>query len=246
MFLSFVLYLALLLFAIGLISVVWPLRFLRIRSRGAAGIVAVSSLMAMIVALVWPPPAVHNATGTTRLDEIMPAWQMSEEHAIHVAASPEKTFAAIRDVRADEIALSDVLTWIGRGGRSGPESILNAPASKPLLEVATRSGFLLLADEAPRELVFGVVVAAPREVRGRPMTAELFGKDVRPGMGVATMNFLVTPDGRGGSNVTTETRVYVNDRRALRVFAGCWRVIHPGSDIIRRMWLRAVRTRAEA
>ena len=60
------------------------------------------------------------------------------------------------------------------------------------------------------------------------------------------MNFVVTPDGRGGSNVSTETRVYANGAKPLRIFKIYWRVIHPGSDIIRRMWLRAVKRRAEA
>jgi len=32
---------------------------------------------------------------------------------------------------------------------------------------------------------------------------------------------------------------------ARRSFAVYWRIIHPGSDIIRRMWLRAVKLRAE-
>jgi hypothetical protein len=30
-----------------------------------------------------------------------------------------------------------------------------------------------------------------------------------------------------------------------RQFAVYWRLIHPGSDIIRRMWLRAIKRRAE-
>jgi hypothetical protein len=62
---------------------------------------------------------------------------------------------------------------------------------------------------------------------------------------VAAMNFLVTPDGRGGSHVSTETRVRAADRAVARNFAIYWRLIHPGSDIIRRMWLRAIKTRAE-
>jgi hypothetical protein len=31
----------------------------------------------------------------------------------------------------------------------------------------------------------------------------------------------------------------------VRRFAIYWRRIHPGSDIIRRMWLRAIKLRAE-
>jgi hypothetical protein len=48
-----------------------------------------------------------------------------------------------------------------------------------------------------------------------------------------------------GSIVSTETRVYVNDAWAMRRFAVYWRIIHPGSDIIRRMWLWAIKLRAE-
>jgi hypothetical protein len=60
------------------------------------------------------------------------------------------------------------------------------------------------------------------------------------------MNFLVTPDGRGGSNVSTETRVFAATEPMRRRFAVYWRIIHPGSDIIRRSWLRAIKERAES
>lgn len=58
------------------------------------------------------------------------------------------------------------------------------------------------------------------------------------------MNFLVTPDGPGRSVVSTETRVFANSPSARRRFAAYWRVIYPGSAIIRRMWLRAIERRA--
>jgi hypothetical protein len=59
------------------------------------------------------------------------------------------------------------------------------------------------------------------------------------------MNFAVTPTEDGGSTVATETRVYANSPAALRRFGIYWRLIQPGSDIIRRMWLRAIALRAE-
>jgi hypothetical protein len=58
------------------------------------------------------------------------------------------------------------------------------------------------------------------------------------------MNFAVAPS-QAGSIVTTETRVYANTPGALRRFGVYWRLIHPGSDLIRRMWLRAIAHRAE-
>ena len=59
------------------------------------------------------------------------------------------------------------------------------------------------------------------------------------------MNFRVVPDGAGGSLVTTKTRVLATDPRAARRFAVYWRIIQPGSALIRRRWLRAIAARAE-
>ncbi len=46
--------------------------------------------------------------------------------------------------------------------------------------------------------------------------------------------------------MTTETRVFANSDDARRRFAPYWRVIYPGSAIIRHMWLSAIARRAMA
>jgi hypothetical protein len=45
--------------------------------------------------------------------------------------------------------------------------------------------------------------------------------------------------------VITETRVFATDAVALRRFTPYWRIIFPGSAILRVTWLRAVKHRAE-
>ena len=62
----------------------------------------------------------------------------------------------------------------------------------------------------------------------------------------AAMNFHIAPAGDGDSELTTETRVFAIDPQATLAFAAYWRVIYPGSALIRVMWLRAIRLRAEA
>ena len=151
-------------------------------------------------------------------------------------------FEAIQRVTADEILLFRTLTWIRRGGRALQPGILNAGGHEPLIDVAVRGGFVRLADDAPRELVIGTVVMAPPGARGS-LTPALFQQTLPPGFAVASMNFLVTPDGPDGSLVSTETRVFANSPASRRRFAAYWRVIYPGSAIIRRMWLRAIRPR---
>ena len=112
--------------------------------------------------------------------------------------------------------------------------------------MATQTTFVLLEKEAPRELVVGTVIAAPRGAlaAGR-LTPELFRKTLPPGVVLAAMNFVVQPRPGGGSTVSTETRIHANSPAALREFGIYWRLIHPASDIIRRMWLRAIKQRAE-
>lgn len=243
---SILVYLGLALVLAGLLSLIWPMPLLCIRTRSIAAMVATAGVLLVIVALLLPVSTKRIATPTTRLDDWMPAWQFDERHIIHVDAPPEKVFAAIHTVRAKEILFFEVLTAIRRCGRPGPESILNAPDEMPLLNVATQTTFLLVADEPPRELVIATVVAAPPNIRAPArLTPQIFRKTLQPGVALATMNFFVRPDQHGGSIVSSETRVYANDAPGVRRFAVYWRIIHPGSDIIRRMWLRAIKLRAE-
>ena len=245
MFASAVVYLGLIVAAAGALCILKPIRRLRMGTRRRAAMVALAGVTIGGLGLVLPAPESRIARVDTHLDEFAPAWQFNEVHTIRIAAPPARVFEAIRRVTADEIALFRTLTWIRRGGRALPRSILNAGGDEPLIDVALRGGFVRLADDAPRELVIGTVVAAPPGTRGR-LTPQVFQGTLPPGFALASMNFLVTPDGPNGSLVSTETRVFANSPAARRRFAAYWRVIYPGSAIIRRMWLRAIRQRATA
>jgi hypothetical protein len=87
------------------------------------------------------------------------------------------------------------------------------------------------------------VVGSPPGWHG-PLAAADFQRPLPPGFVLAAMNFVVTADGSGGSVITTETRVFASSPSARRRFAAYWRIIYPGSALIRRMWLRAIRRRA--
>jgi hypothetical protein len=206
---------------------------------GAAGVALVG------IGLLLPARDSRAGLPRTRLDDFAPVWQFREHHSTVVAAPPAQVFAAIKRVRADEIRLFRTLTWLRRGGRRLPESILNAGDSTPIIDVATRTGFVRLVEDAPRELVIGTVVVSPPGARGQA-TREVFQKPMPPGFALAAMNFLVAPDGAGGSRVSTETRVFATSAAARRRFAMYWRAIYPGSALIRRMWLRAIDRRARS
>jgi hypothetical protein len=243
MFGSAIVYSGFVIIAAGLILFAKPVDRLHVGSRSHALAIVGIGVLLVGIGLTLPTRESKVARVSTRLDEFMPVWQFNERHTIRIDAPPARVFEAIRNVRPGEISLFNALTWIRRGGRPLPESILNAGDTTPLLDVATRSGFVYLADDAPREVVIGTVVMHPPGARA-PLTPETFKTSLPAGFAIAAMNFAVAPDGPGSSRVLTETRVFANSPVARRRFARYWRVIYPGSALIRVMWLRAVKRRA--
>ncbi len=247
MFASGLVYLGLTAAGVGAVSVLMPLAFLGIRRRLTALAVMAIGVAIVVVGVLLPTREVRVGTPESQLDYFTPAYQFHEVHSTRIRASRARTYLAIRSVRADEIRLFRTLTWIRRFGRPGPESILNAPEKMPLLDVATKTTFLLLAERPEREIVIGTLVAAPRGWRPRARSTPDDFRALRdPGFALAAMNFFIADSGPGTCTVTTETRVYATDASTCRRFAGYWRVIYPGSALIRRMWLRAIQRRAES
>lgn len=240
-------YVGLIVALLGGVSLVKPPALVGIQSRLQGTFILGLGLLIAGVGWAFPAREARVAVFRKQLDRFVPVYQFSEVHSIRVTASKDRVYRAIKAVTADEIMFFRTLTWVRRLGRPGTESILNPPQRLPLLEVATRTGFLLLAEEPDREIVIGTLVMAPRGWRPKksPMPEDF--KAIRePGFAIAAMNFLVEDAGPGACTVTTETRVFATDASARRRFARYWRVIYPGSALIRRMWLRAVKRRAEA
>ena len=248
--LSVLWYSAAVAFVLSLIALVRPARRLGVSTRRRASMIMASALALLVLLAMVPPPMTRVVGATSALDEVAPAYHYAERHSQHINASPERVYNATKTVSAQEIRLFQTFTWIRRFGQAGPESILNAPEQLPLLDVALRSGFVLLADNPPREIVFGAIVVGPRPADGRTggprrrMTPDLYRSISAPGFVKATMNFRIEPEG-SGSRVTTETRVHGTDTNAIVKFTPYWRTVLPGSWILRLTWLDAIRRRAE-
>lgn len=243
-----VVYLGLIAAFAGALSVLKPLAFLAIHTRRQAFMVVMAGLVVVVIGALLPAGEIRVTSPRTQLDYFMPVYQFSEFHSIRVKASKEQAYRAIKLVTADEIRFFRTLVWIRRLGRGGPESIMNPPPGQPLLDVAARTSFILLAEEPNHEIVLGSLVAAPRGWRpAGERTPDRFKLlSTKPGFGLATINFLVEDAGPGECTITTETRVYATNASARRRFAAYWRVIYPGSALIRREWLKAIAKRAEA
>ncbi len=244
---SFALYAFALAALTGLVALVRPIRWLGIRNRWAALLLLVVGYGGVSHFLQAPALATYVTTAVTKLDEFAPVYQFSEAVSIPVRAPADRVYRAIFEVTAAEVPFYRTLVWLRRGGASGPESVLNPPAGEPLIAVATRTSFLKLAEDPGREFVMGTVVMAPAGVRlasgSNPASFRSLNQE---GFAKATMNFVVEPQGPEWSLLRTETRVYATDPGSRDSFTRYWRVIAPGSVLIRLMWLRAIKVRAEA
>ena len=239
-------YAAFLILFIGGVSILRPLTFLGIWSRGQGVMLLVGGGGVFLIGASLPASEKRVETPATHLDEFVPAYQFGEFHSIRIKAPRERVYEAIREVKADEIFLFRTLTCIRRFGRSGKESILNAPADTPILDVALRTSFMKLAEEPGREIVLGTLAAARKEARPKKdPTPDDFKALRAPGYALAAMNFRLEDASAGETLLTTETRVYATDAPTRKKFGAYWRVIYPGSALIRVMWLRAIRYRAE-
>lgn len=165
----------------------------------------------------------------TLLDTHVPEWDFRERHATRVNASPERVFAAVRQVTLAEMGVFRVLAWL-RG--------IRVPVDRPVLEVASTT-WSVLADEPGRELVLGAV-GQPWRLRGGNNPGGDFATFNRPGYAKMAINWRLE-----GTTLSTETRVLATDAAARRKFRRYWLVIRPFSGLIRRVWLRAIRRRAE-
>jgi hypothetical protein len=176
------------------------------------------------------------------LDDFLPSYDVHEVHSVGTSASPAVVMEAIRALTPLEVPVLVGLMAI----RSVPAVLRGRRLSirGPLLDGFRRGGFVDL-HEAPDELVFGGIGRfwQPTGVLRRIDPAD-FSDFAEPGFAKAAFNFRVEQiDGR--TIVRTETRIATTDENARRRFGRYWRVIYPGSALIRIAWLRAIRRRAE-
>lgn len=229
----------------GAVGVLRPLPWLRIPTRRRGLGVLAFGLGLLATGLAWPVSPPRLGGPRMLLDEVLPVYQFGEHHEIRIAAPRERVFAAVRSVTAGEIRFFRLLTWLRSPSLpgSGRESILNPSADRPILDVALGSGFVRLREDPGREIVIGAIVCCgPRT--GPPTVADF--QATSGSLAQAVMNFHLDDDGRGGTQLVTETRIRATDSAAERRFAAYWRVIYPGSAFIRRMWLQAIRRKAES
>ena len=243
---SLLFYAGLVLSLIGLVCIARPIALIRVSTRRQAALLLLAGGILASVSLLLPVRPWRGSGDRMRLDDFIPVSQFGERHTILIHAPRDKVYRTLRATTAEEIRFFRILTWI-RSPRlpwhKTEESILAPSPREPILDVALRSGFLLLAEEREQEIVLGTVVCCRR---ARIEDSSDFVRLDGPGYAKAAMNFRLRDAGAGETWLSTETRIFATDDRAKRRFAVYWRIIYPGSALIRRMWLRAIKENAEA
>jgi hypothetical protein len=182
----------------------------------------------------------------SRLDELLPDFDVEETHARRVEASPSAALAAVRAATPGEMPLVQFLYAL----RSAPALLtrgrgLLRKRGRPQWEQMLESGFVSLVDEED-EIVLGYA-GQPWKLSGGVQagvsSAEEWERFSAPGYVKAVMGFRAEA-AEGGALLTTETRVLATDESSRRRFGRYWRVIRLGSSGIRRSWLRAAARRA--
>jgi hypothetical protein len=132
-------------------------------------------------------------------------------------------------------------------GRAGVRSLSRRARTPITLRTLEARGFTRLAEQRPTELVIGLEGRFWRPDGDLRTPPPATFATTAPALGTAraVWNIALATNPDGTTKLTTETRVLCADGTARRRFLPYWFVVRPGSGIIRRFMLRAVRRTAE-
>jgi hypothetical protein len=244
---SVTVYAGIVIAATGALCLLKPLRFFGIRRRRAGLVLIAAGIAVTMVGFSWPAGRIRIASRVARLDDFMPEYEFSEVHDVRVHASPDRAAAAIQATTFDDIGVFETLMRLRMMASGHFLARRGAGLAKPVMEAFKRpgSGFIPLSEDS-RETVMGMA-GAPWASGPPPklLNAADYAAFHAPGSVKIAFNMRVEDAGSGWSRVLTETRVHALDDASRRTMARYWRAIYPGSGLIRRCWLSAIRDRAE-
>jgi hypothetical protein len=184
------------------------------------------------------------------LDKYLPDYDFNEVHAVTIQASPEKVFAAIKDLAPSE--LSPWVFWL-LSIRGLPARLTGKPyqldwTDRPFLEQLYDDDFIPLEEAPNREIVFGIIGQFWKLTGGESpqiKSPQEFLAFDHPDYAKVGANLAVTDLGNGTVRCTTETRIHATNPATRKKFAFYWRLISMGSGFIRVLWLKAIKRKAE-
>lgn len=189
-------------------------------------------------------------------DDIQADYDFAEVHSIQVRASTQTAFDCIKEIEPSEIAwVMRLLIWL----RALPERLAGRQGmwlgrEEPLLSQMAAGHFTVLAESAPREIVLGMLLPGKigriwqksSVLNVRCTNVQDYLAFSQPEYIRVAINLLVENTTKPGYvSIRTETRCQALSHRALADFTPYWRLIRPFSGLIRIVWLRGIKRKAE-
>jgi hypothetical protein len=245
---SYAAWTGLLLGLVALVALVRPAAWLWLPTRKRALLALLAGAAVVAAALAWPPALRRSAGPHQRLDDFLPEYQAVEHHEARTRAPIDRVVAAVHEVGLADMPAAKVLIQL-RSLADGPlKRDPRPPADTSLLDVMMQpgSGFLVLDASDPRHPIYGMAGAPWSNAQAPDVhDAAAFRAYADPGNVRVAFDFQMVEEPGGVVRISTETRILGTDAAARQTFARYWRLVYPGSAIIRRVWLDAIVRRAE-
>ena len=170
----------------------------------------------------------------------MPEHEYSDTIAVDSRAEGGTLLRAAREVTAAEMPLSLALLTLRAVPLMVARRRLIRPRGSLWDDLMRARGFAAFADAPGEPLVMGYVGRPWKPAgAGAPIATRAdFDAWDEPGWAKVAAAFWAEPNGRA-TRLVTETRIHLTSTDARRAFSRYWRVVHLGSVLLRRDWLRA-------
>jgi hypothetical protein len=190
------------------------------------------------------------------LTEFIPKYHVSNFHKKRCNASPRQTYRAINELRNSEIGSgkslmklrSLLIRIINRNFELQSKHNHNSSSRmKPLFDLESSSSWMRLGYIKDRQLTIGVIGSfwepSPKFITLNS-NVDTFLSFNKAGFAKAVLDFKVVEIGKK-SEIQFETRVYAIDNKSYRKLILYWAFIAPGMWLVRKLWLLAIKKRAE-
>ncbi len=228
----------------GLANLAVPFRFLGVRKRAVGALILAGGVALTLAALFWPAAMIRVAQPRTRLDDLMPEYQFFERHSARIHARPEQVMQAVRQSTFGDLKSLLTLLKIRGAALRAPVRDAGDLQDKRVLDAFSAAGYL--SDGSEHEIVMFGAWNARANRRPEARTSQEFVDYREQGAVKMAFDFNVEEAGDGWSTLSTETRVLATDDATRRGMARYWRLIVPGSGLLRRQWLDGIKNRAES
>jgi hypothetical protein len=185
------------------------------------------------------------------LDQYLPNAEFAGEVSVAIHAPANAIFAALQTVTVDDMPIAN---WLGNlrylPGKLAGKVEARAPAkAKPFIQTLQKEGRnIILAEEAPREVVFGAIGKfhdlLDQQVVPLKNANDFMAFD-QPDYQKLAMSFRLTRldpyDDLLGYRLTLTHRTHALSNEARRKFALYWLGIKPGGNFVSWLMLRAIK-----